>query len=78
MAVAVWLVGMTWCCTVMIVRGYVPLGERPVEPELVWGMPSWVFWGLFVPWIAQILATWWFALCWMKDDEPYREFPSDL
>lgn len=76
MAVAIWLVALVWCCSVMIVKGYIAPADRPLEPELLLGMPSWVVWGLFVPWIAQIGATWWFAICWLKDDEPYHEFPN--
>jgi len=76
MAVGIWCFGLVTCCAALIVMGYVPESERPEQPLLVWGMPAWVFWGLFVPWVVQIAATWWFALCWLKDDEPYEEFPT--
>jgi hypothetical protein len=75
-AVAIWFTAMAWCCSVMILKGYVAPNDRPEEPLLVLGMPSWVVWGLFLPWIVQIMATWWFAICWLKDDEPYQEFPA--
>ncbi|GAB4147749.1 MAG: hypothetical protein Tsb009_21120 [Planctomycetaceae bacterium] len=75
-AIAIWFVAMIWCCSVMILKGYVPVSERPEEPILFLGMPAWVVWGLFVPWLVQIGATWWFAICWLKDDEPFHEFPQ--
>ena len=60
-----------------ITLGYVPASERPVSPELLFGIPSWVVFGLIIPWLVLILVTWWFALFFMKDDEPYMDFPSD-
>ncbi|GIS61404.1 MAG: hypothetical protein CM1200mP2_36290 [Planctomycetaceae bacterium] len=40
--------------------GYFRL-ERPETPELIWGMPAWVVWGLFVPWFIEIAAAWGFC-----------------
>ena len=76
-AIGLWFVGLVWCVTVMILRGYVSPADRPTQPDLLFGMPSWVVWGLFIPWIAQIAAVWWFAICWLKDDEPFQEFPAE-
>lgn len=78
MAVGIWCVGFVWCVTVVALRGYIPSADRPEEPALLLGMPSWVVWGVFVPWLAQIAAAWWFAICWLKDDEPFQEFPADV
>ena len=75
-AMACWSMGLVYCTTVFVTMGYVPAAERPAEPPLVWGVPAWVFWGLFVPWGAQIALTCWFALRVLKDDEPYLEFPN--
>ena len=75
-AVACWSVGLVYCTTVFVTMGYPPPAERPAEPQLIWGVPAWVFWGLFVPWFAQIAVTCWFALRVLKDDEPYLEFPE--
>ncbi len=71
-----WVIVMIYTCTVIISQGYVPVDERPAHPALVLGIPSWVFWGLFVPWFAMIVVTWCFAIFYLKDDEPYMEFPS--
>lgn len=76
-AAALWFVGFVWVVSAMVTRGYVPDSERPAEPQLLLGMPSWVVWGLFVPWLVQIAAAWWFAICWLKDDEPYQDFPAE-
>jgi hypothetical protein len=34
--------------------------DQPLR--LVWGMPSWVFWGLFAPWVVAAVLSTWFAL----------------
>ena len=76
LAVVIWGLGLGYCVPVVIVMGYMPPELRPDVPPLVWGMPAWVFWGVFVPWVAQILMTWCFALFILKDDEPYMEPPG--
>ncbi len=77
LVIGIWTVGLVWCSTAIITWGYVPVEDRPAEPELILGIPSWVVWGLFVPWFAMTLATWWFAGVFLKDDEPYMEFPVE-
>lgn len=32
------------------------------------GMPSWVFWGILVPWLAADLVTAWFCFSLMKNE----------
>ena len=56
--------------TYMAVNGYVSPENRPDTPELIGGIPAWVVWGLFVPWLIMIVITWCFALFVLKDDEP--------
>ncbi len=36
--------------------------------NLVFGIPDWVFWGVFLPWGAATAYSIWFGLCYMKDD----------
>ncbi|MDA1275288.1 MAG: DUF997 domain-containing protein [Verrucomicrobia bacterium] len=53
------------------VTGYCGLqGYRdPSEPvELAFGMPSWVFWGVLIPWLAASVFTIWFCLGFIVDD----------
>jgi hypothetical protein len=71
-----WVLMLIFTVTVMISQGYVPVDERPIEPSLILGIPTWVVWGLFIPWFVMILVTWYFAIFYLKDDEPYMEFPS--
>ena len=62
--------------TFMAVYGYVSPENRPEQPQLIGGIPAWVVWGLFVPWLVMIAITWWFALFVLKDDEPFVAFPN--
>lgn len=76
MALSIWMVTLVTIVTVMVSAGYVPIEQRPNVPPLIWGIPSWVFWGLFVPWFVLIAISWWFAVCYLKDDSPAQEFPD--
>ena len=69
----VWLCGLIYCTIVFACFGYPSDEERLTEPSLTFGMPSWVFWGLFFPWFVQIGVAVWFALRVIKDDEPVQE-----
>lgn len=72
-----WLAGLAWTLVVVIGWGYVPVEERPEVPTLVFGIPAWVVWGLFVPWLFEIAAAWWFAVKVLADDEPDQRLAGD-
>lgn len=61
----IWLVMFAWVITVGLFFGYATDPKAPIETTL--GMPSWVFWGVFVPWGVTSLFTIWFALTQMAD-----------
>ncbi len=72
----VWTLMLIYCTTVFSLTGYIPPEERPDVPSLILGIPSWVFWGLFFPWCLGVVFTIWFAQFYLKEDEPYAEFPE--
>ena len=76
LAAAIFLIAFLGCTCVIAMLGYPSPGERPPEPSLIWGIPEWVFWGLFVPWLVLMGVTWWFALFFLRDDEPLLPFPG--
>jgi len=45
--------------------GYGRTGE---SLTFVWGFPDWVFWGIVVPWVACLAASWWFSFWFVEDD----------
>lgn len=60
-----WLVCLVWTVGYSAVFGY---GLEEGALHLVMGMPSWVFWGVFVPWITATGFSIWFGLVYMKED----------
>jgi len=70
-AFAVCLVwSVTWC----YLAGYGQPGEAGLATVL--GMPSWVFWGVLVPWLGADLFGCWFCFFFMADD-PLGEAPDE-
>jgi len=62
----------TWVCFALWTGGYNALfaGGRPGEPVvLVLGMPSWVVYGIALPWAVALAVTIWFAMVYMKDTD---------
>ena len=76
LAAAVFLLAFFYCATAVAMLGYPGPDERPPEAALIWGIPEWVFWGLFLPWLVLMGVTWWFALFFLRDDEPLLPFPG--
>ena len=60
-----WLVALVWAVPYCYLTGYGIEGEIPT----VWGMPSWLFWGILAPWVVADLFTVWFCMFYMKNDE---------
>lgn len=62
----VWLVAMTYTVGYCAWNGY---GQTEPELRLVFGFPSWVFWGVVIPWVVCVVAGIWFSYFYMTDDE---------
>lgn len=62
--VVAWTVSFAWVIGYCTWRGY---DGEPTEFTLVLGMPSWVFWGILLPWVVVTAFTIWFALTQMAD-----------
>ena len=61
-----WLFFASW---VLIYCGFEAYGQDHEDVKITFGMPSWVFWGIAVPWICSISYTIYFSLFVMKDNE---------
>ena len=76
----VWFAAMAYCCGYCYLFGYIrpdrPLGQEDVRPIL--GMPSWVFWGIMVPWAVSAVFTFWFAGFRMADDDMGKDHTPEL
>ena len=58
-----------WALGVYFADGYYPDGNIPQQVPKVLGMPRWVFWGIFMPWLFVDAVTVWFVFFFMKDDD---------
>lgn len=77
---AVWLASTAYCCVYSYLHGYLrpgrALGVKDIQPVL--GVPSWVFWGILVPWAACAVFTFWFAGFVMVDDDLGTDHAPEL
>lgn len=62
---AAWAVCLVWTVGFSALTAYAPPSE---SVSVIFGMPSWVFWGVVIPWVAATLFSVWFGLFYMADD----------
>lgn len=64
-----WWILLIWGACFAWTIGYCRVfGYELDEPiALTFGMPSWAFWGVFVPWGIATIVSCWFALTQMQD-----------
>ncbi len=60
-----WLICLVWTVGYSAYAGY---GVDGTSIALVWGLPSWIVWGVLVPWISATVFSVVFALFYMADD----------
>lgn len=67
----VWFGALLWTVPYCYFNGYIenPENFRTEDLDLVLGMPSWVFWGIVLPWLAANVVTTIFCFGFMKDDD---------
>jgi len=76
LVVAMWFLGLVVTGSIAGLMGFPDESARLDSPPLIFGMPTWVFWAVIVPWIFQIGIAWYFAVKVIKDDEPFVEIPT--
>ena len=59
---------MLWAVPFCLSTGYIDNFD-PDNFSMIWGIPTWLFWGIFVPWILADLFTTWFCFFYMEDDD---------
>ena len=69
-----WLINLLWVVGYCRLFGYQSEGE-PLTTVL--GMPSWVFGGVFAPWIVATTVICWFALTQIEDHPLQDPAPED-
>lgn len=65
MAGVIWFVFFVWVVGVSYTMGY---GD--VDPSnSVMGLPAWVFWGIFLPFVVATVVNCLYAFLYLKDDD---------
>ena len=84
--IILWFLALVWTVGYCYLHGYrhapddfvvrVGLAEPPGQepPRVILGMPSWVTFGIFAPWVACSVITVLFGMYGIKDDELGVEF----
>ena len=63
----VWAICLCWAVPYCYVNGFGVV--NPDELTMVFGVPSWVWWGIFLPWLLADVFTIWFCCFYMTDDD---------
>ena len=61
-----WAVGLVWAVPYCYLNGY---GLPPGEINTTFGVPTWLFWGILIPWIVADLFTAWFCFFYFVEDD---------
>lgn len=70
--IVAWAVFCLWVVGYSLSAGY---DLDPAELKTVMGVPSWIFWGVALPWLMANVVAIWFALKFMADD-PLEDEPT--
>lgn len=70
------LVALTYTIGYTAAFGY---GRSVESLTFIGGVPDWVFWGIVVPWLVCLAASWWFSYLFIEDDalEQAEPAPTD-
>ena len=64
---SVWVLALLWAVPYCYLNGYT--SDFDVQIDTMLGVPSWVLWGVAVPWLLADIFTVWFCFCYMADDD---------
>jgi len=65
---SVWFVALLWSVPYCYFHGF-PETFDPATFETTLGIPTWLFWGILVPWLVADVFTIWFCFFYMKEDD---------
>ncbi|MBL4883649.1 MAG: hypothetical protein JKY95_03805 [Planctomycetaceae bacterium] len=66
--IGIWGVSLVWTVGYCGLFAYQAPGSTQAIP-VVWGIPTWVIWGIVLPWVTCGLLTAWFAMFYIKQDD---------
>jgi hypothetical protein len=76
----IWLACTVYCCAYSYFFGYNVDGMAKTVDDVhpIWGIPSWVFWGVMAPWAVCTVINIWYAGFYMADDDLGRDHSIEL
>jgi len=63
----IWVVALIWAVPFCYYNGYAI--DDPVNIPTTLGIPSWLLWGIAMPWFLADIFTTWFCFWFMKDGD---------
>ncbi len=75
-----WAAATAYCSIYYALFGYVSRDKTVTAADVnpTFGMPSWFFWGIMVPWVACGVFTAWFVGFVMVEDDLGRDHSAEL
>lgn len=64
----IWVAAIVWVVPFCLFYGYGG-NVDPSSISMIMGVPTWLFWGIFLPWLLADALTIWFCFFYMKDDD---------
>ena len=65
----VWAVALVWAVPYCYLNGFPGDNFDPENFSTTLGIPTWLFWGILVPWLVADVFTTWFCFFYMKEDD---------
>jgi Protein of unknown function (DUF997) len=65
---SLWLLALLWAVPYCYLYGYHSVSD-PAELQTIWGIPTWVFWGIAFPWLVCDVIAIGLCLFYIKDDD---------
>ena len=64
----IWVTAIIWVVPYCYFNGFGG-NVDPGSISMIMGIPTWLFWGIFIPWLAADAFTIWFCFFYMQDDD---------
>jgi hypothetical protein len=68
---AIWIL-IAWAVCLVWTVGYAAVAGYNIDPDelrLMFGFPSWIFWGVGIPWLVATGFSIWFAMSVMEEED---------
>ncbi len=64
--IVAWFICGVYTLSYCYLTGY---GDPSEEVQTHWGIPDWVLFGIFLPWVLVNVFAWWYCFRFVKDED---------